>query len=108
MENGDLMLFDNGLHNQRSGGKAFRLDEENRTAQITINALLPADKYTSRMGNASILPNGNLLQCSSKTSSVMVTDKEGKVLWESVLHFAPYRAVYVPVETWDKYFKEIK
>ena len=108
MENGDLMLFDNGLHNQRSGGKAFRLDEENRTAQITINALLPADKYTSRMGNASILPNGNLLQCSSKTGSVMVTDKEGKVLWESVLHFAPYRAVYVPVETWDKYFKEIK
>lgn len=51
---------------------------------------------------------GILLQCSSKTGSVMVTDKEGKVLWESVLHFAPYRAVYVPVETWDKYFKEIK
>ena len=76
------MLFDNGLHNQRSGGKAFRLDEENRTAETTINALLPADKYTSRMGNASILPNGNLLQCSSKTGSVMVTDKEGKVLWE--------------------------
>jgi arylsulfate sulfotransferase len=39
---------------------------------------------------------------------VMVTDKKGKVLWESVLHFAPYRAVYVPVETWDQYFKEIK
>ena len=38
----------------------------------------------------------------------MVTDKKGKVLWECVLHFAPYRAVYVPMETWSKYFKEIK
>ena len=102
------MLFDNGLHNQRSGGKAFRLDEKNHTAETTINALLPADKYTSRMGNATLLPNGNILQCSSKTGSVMVTDKEGKVLWEAVLHFAPYRAIYVPMETWDNYFKEIK
>lgn len=108
MENGDLMLFDNGLHNQQSGCRAFRLDEETRTAETTICALLPADKYTSRMGNASMLPNGNLLQCSSKTGSVMVTDKEGNVLWESVMHFAPYRAVYVPAETWDQYFKEIK
>lgn len=108
LDNGDLMLFDNGLHNQRSGGKAFRLDEKNRTAETTINALLPADKYTSRMGNATLLPNGNILQCSSKTGSVMVTDKEGKVLWEAVLHFAPYRAIYVPMETWNNYFKEIK
>ena len=108
MDNGDLMLFDNGLYDQRSGGKAFRLDEKNRTATTTINALLPADKYTSRMGSCYLMPNGNLLQCSSKTGSVMVTDKKGKVLWECVLHFAPYRAVYVPMETWSKYFKEIK
>ena len=108
MDNGDLMLFDNGLYDQRSGGKAFHLDEKNRTATTTINALLPADKYTSRMGSCYLMPNGNLLQCSSKTGSVMVTDKKGKVLWECVLHFAPYRAVYVPMETWSKYFKEIK
>lgn len=107
MENGDLMLFDNGLHHQRSGGKAFRLDEKNLTADMTIDALLPADKYTSRMGNAFMLPNGNLLQCSSKTGSVMVTDQSGKILWESVLHFAPYRAIYVPNKTWEYYFKEI-
>lgn len=108
MENGDLILFDNGLYNQRSGAKAFRLDEENRTAETVINAMLPPDLYTSRMGNAFELPNGNLLQCSSKTGSVVVTDKSGKVLWESIMYYAPYRAVYIPVETWNKYFKEIK
>lgn len=107
-EQGDLMLFDNGLYDKRSGAKAFKLDEKNLTAETVINAPLPPDKYTSRMGNAYLMPNGNLLQCSSKTGSIMVTDKSGKVLWESIMYYAPYRAVYVPVETWDKYFKEIK
>lgn len=107
-EQGDLMLFDNGLYDKRSGAKAFKLDEKNMTAETVINAPLPPDKYTSRMGNAYLLPNGNLLQTSSKTGSIMVTDREGKVLWESIMYYAPYRAVYVPVETWDNYFKEIK
>lgn len=107
LDNGDLMLFDNGLHDERSGAKAFRLDEEARTAQTVINARLPRDKYTSRMGNAALLPNGNLLQCSSKTGSVMVTDQTGKILWESVLFYAPYRAVYVPMELFKSYFTEI-
>lgn len=107
LENGDLMLFDNGLHNQCSGAKAFRIDEANRTAETTIRAMLPADKYTSRMGSAFLLPNGNLLQCSSKTGSVVVTNKEGEILWESVMAFAPYRAVYVPMSAFNTYFSEI-
>lgn len=107
LDNGDLMLFDNGLHNERSGAKAFRLDEEARTAETVINAPLPPDRYTSRMGNATLLPNSNLLQCSSKTGSVMVTDQTGRILWESVLFYAPYRAVYVPMELFQSYFTEI-
>jgi len=105
---GDLMLFDNGLYNQISGAKAFRLDETARTAKLTIKAMLPKAKYTSRMGSAYLLPNGNLLQTSSKTGSIMVTDKKGKILWESQLYFAPYRAVFVPTSTFSKYFTEIK
>lgn len=107
LDNGDLMLFDNGLHTERSRAKAFRLDEEARTARTVINAPLPADRYTSRMGNATLLPNGNLLQCSSKTGSVMVTDQTGRILWESVLFYAPYRAVYVPTDLFKSYFTEI-
>lgn len=108
MENGDLMLFDNGLHNLRSGAKAFRLNEETRTAETTIKTLLPSHLYTSRMGSAFELPNGNLLQCSSKTGSVVIMNKEGEVLWESIMKYVPYRAVYIPAETWDNYFKEVK
>ncbi|MEG1545121.1 MAG: arylsulfotransferase family protein, partial [Tannerellaceae bacterium] len=105
---GDLALFDNGLLKLRSGAKVFRLDEKARTAKTVLNVPLPAEKYTSRMGSAYILPNGNLLQTSSKTGSIMVTDKSGKVLWESIMAYAPYRALYIPMETWSKYFTEIK
>lgn len=108
LDNGDLMLFDNGLHNKRSGAKSFRLDENNFKAETVINAQLPPEKYTSRMGSAYLLPNGNLLQTSSKTGAIMVTDQSGKVLWESVMSYAPYRALYVPTEAWKNYFKELK
>lgn len=107
MKNGDLMVFDNGLYNHRSGGKAFRLDETNHTAQTTLKALLPQDKYTSRMGSCYELPNGNLLQCSSKRGSIIITDRRGKVLWESIMSYAPYRAVFVPMDMFRKYFIEL-
>lgn len=107
-EKGDLMLFDNGLFTQQSGAKAFRLDEKERKATTVIKAMLPPDRYTSRMGSAFLLPNGNILQCSSKTGSVSVTDKDGKILWESVMPYAPYRVVYVPMDMFKSYFTEIK
>ena len=107
-EDGDLMLFDNGLYDQLSGGMAFRLDEENLKAEKTVDAHLPQRLYTSRMGSCYELPNGNLLQCSSKTGQVAVTDREGNVLWECFLAYAPYRAIYVPMSTFERYFKEIK
>lgn len=108
MENGDLMLFDNGLYDERSAAKAFHLDEQNKTAELVINAGLPKDKYTSRMGSAYMLPNGNILQCSSKTGSIIVTNRLGEMLWESMMYYAPYRAIYVPQEMFDQYFTEVK
>jgi hypothetical protein len=38
----------------------------------------------------------------------MVTDPNGKVLWELVVDFAPYRAEYVPEEIWERYFTRMK
>ena len=106
--NGDLMLFDNGLYNKRSGAKSFKIDEVKKTAKTQLNVQLPSDLYTSRMGSAYLLPNGNLLQTSSKTGAVIVTDPKGTVLWHINLSFAPYRGVYIPIDTWKKYFEEVK
>lgn len=101
---GDLMVFDNSLWKKQSGAVSFKLDTTNWTATPRIHAMLPQDKYTSRMGSGYVLPNNKLLQCSSKTGAVMVTDQEGKVLWELHCYFVPYRAEYIPGSVWDRYF----
>ncbi|WP_080903757.1 aryl-sulfate sulfotransferase [Parabacteroides sp. Marseille-P3160] len=105
---GELMLFDNGLYDKRSGAKSFLLDEKNKTADIRLNAPLPSELYTSRMGSAYLLPNGNILQTSSKRGAVVITGQDGKILWQINLSFAPYRATYVPSETWKAYFEKVK
>ena len=101
---GDLMVFDNSLWKKVSGAVSFKLDTVNMTAKTVIKATLPPSKYTSRMGSAYLLPNGNLLQTSSKTGTVMVTDKSGKILWELNAYFVPYRSEYVPASFWNPYF----
>lgn len=101
---GDYMLFDNNLFKEVSRSLSFRLDTNEMTATTVIDAPLPTVKYTSRMGNGYLLENGNLLQTSSKTGSVMITDKTGKILWEMDSPFVPYRVEYIRAKIWDKYF----
>ncbi len=101
----DLMLLDNSLYRKESRGLSFHLDTMNWTATTKICAPLPKAKYTSRMGSSYLLPNGNLLQTSAKTGSVMVTTQSGnEILWELNSFFVPYRAEYIPDETWSRYF----
>ncbi len=102
---GELMLFDNSLLRKESRGLSFVLDTLTMTATTKINAPLPKSKYTSRMGSSYLLPNGNLLQTSAKTGTVMVTTITGKILWELHASYVPYRSEYVPEEFWGKYFK---
>lgn len=97
---GNLMVFDNSLWKKQSGAVSFELDTINWTATPKIHAMLPRSKYTSRMGSAYVLPNDNLLQCSSKTGTVMVTDQQGNILWELQNYFVPYRAEYIPSQAW--------
>ena len=95
----------------RLGITIYSLDAwyfSDETAETTLKVKLPKDKYTSRMGSAYLMPNGNLLQCSSKTGSILITDQSGKVLWESRMAHAPYRALYVSADLFKNYFTEIK
>lgn len=101
---GELMVFDNSLWRKESGAISFTLDTVKWVAIPKIRAILPRLKYTSRMGSGYLLPNDNILQASSKTGSVMVTDINGKILWELNCYFVPYRAEFVPPGIWDEYF----
>ncbi len=101
---GDLMLFDNGLYKKESRALSFNLDTATMTATNQINAPLPKSLHSSRMGSAYLLPNGNLLQTSSKTGVVVVTTKTGEILWELDSPLVQYRAEYVSAKHWNKYF----
>lgn len=105
--NGDLQVFDNSIWDKKSGTLAFHLDTVKKIATTTIKAMLPRDKYSARMGSGYLLPNGKLLQTSSKTGNVMVTDQEGKILWQLNAYFVPYRGEYIPETTWKSYFKKL-
>lgn len=110
---GDLMLFDNGDVSPRdtsSTGKlsralSFHLDTVAKKASLRMETVLPPSKYTSRMGAAYLLPNGNLLHTSSKKATALITDQKGNVLWEMRMDFLPYRAEYIPANVWNKWFR---
>ena len=101
---GDLMLFDNGIYKKESRALSFSLDTVTMVATTRINAPLPKSLHTSRMGSAYLLPNGKILQTSSKKGSVLITTKKGEILWELDSPHVLYRAEYVPAELWEKYF----
>ncbi len=101
---GDLMLFDNSLDKKLSRALSFSLDTVTMTATNHINAVLPGTLHSSRMGSAYLMPNGHILQTSSKKGAVVITSKTGEILWELDVPFVPYRAEYVSAELWNKYF----
>ncbi|MGM0529110.1 MAG: arylsulfotransferase family protein [Bacteroidota bacterium] len=104
---GDIMLFDNSLDKKVSRALSFSLDSLTMSAITKINAPLPKHMHSNRMGSAYLLPNGNILQTSSKRGLVLITSESGEVLWELFdNHLIPYRAEYVPVEIWNKYFQQ--
>lgn len=110
---GNLLLFDNGdftpndttKTNKLSRTLSFRLDTDKMTATTIINTEIPPAYYTSRMGSSYLLPNKNILQTSSKTGNIFISDKNGEILWLLKTSFIPYRAEYVSDNVWQNYIQ---
>lgn len=93
---GDLMLFDNGTSREQTRTLTFKMDEKNKTAVVTRQIILPKEIYTGRMGSAYLVTDKAILQCSSKTNTVVLTNKEGRFLWMLKSRIMPYRAEFIP------------
>jgi len=96
-ESGEIMLFDNGdISRPYSRVLSFSIDEENRIAKTMIDLRLPEQYYSPIMGNAKLLPDGNILVASSSKNKAIKITPTGEVLWEMNTKSGIYRIEYLP------------
>ena len=93
LDNGNLLIFDNGTHRVDIGVPFSRVIEVDRaTKQIvwTYQDRVPFDFFSPLISNAQRLPNGNTLICEGNFGRIFEVTREGEVVWEFVNpHFGP-------------------
>ena len=87
LDNGNLMLFNNGNHNipQLSSCIEFQIEENNN--QLSYNLvwehILEPENYSSRLGDCDRLPNGNSLLTSGDVGYAIEVDGNNNVVWDA-------------------------
>jgi outer membrane protein assembly factor BamB len=77
LENGHLLVFDNGVHRDFS-----RVLEVNPVTEEIVWQYRAADFYSQWRGSNQRLPNGNTLICESQNGRVFEVTPAGEVVWE--------------------------
>lgn len=97
LDNGNILLFDNGEHRQDgsliSYSRAVEVNPATNKIQWEYKADPPQSFYSSLISNCQRLPNGNTLICEGMKGRVFEVTKDGEVVWEYVNPFyAPHPA----------------
>jgi len=91
LDNGNILVFDNGNHRQDGSGISYsRVVEVNpRTNEIVWQYKddPPGDFYTSIMGCCQRLPNGNTVIGETDMGRVFEVTPDGEIVWEYVSPF---------------------
>lgn len=90
IDNGNILIFDNGAHRYRYGPDYSRIVEVNpRSNEIAweYKANPLTDFYSAIEGGQERLPNGNTLICESLMGRFFEVTMEGEVVWEFVNPF---------------------
>lgn len=90
LDNGNILLFDNGCQRRGYGPTYSRVVEVNpATGKIEweYKSDPPSDFYTSIMGGCERLPNGNTLITESMQGRIFEVTHEGEMVWEYVVPF---------------------
>lgn len=86
LENGHILLFDNGLG--RDWSRVLELDPLTEKIVWEYRAPEPTDFYTASRGTNQRLPNGNTLIANSDNGHAFEITPEGQIVWE---FFNPHR-----------------
>ena len=97
LENGNILLFDNGSHRKVTWGNFSRAVEMNpKTGEIVweYRANPPGDLFTFVCGSAQRLPNGNTVMCETCMGRFLEVTPQKEVVWEYVNPFYFNHFVY--------------
>jgi len=103
LDNGNILLFDNGAHREGFAPNYSRAIEVNPSTNKIVweyKSDPPSDFYSAIMGGCQRLPNGNTLICEALMGRVFEVTYEGEMVWEYILPF------YCFGETPGEYYRE--
>ncbi|MFC1940039.1 aryl-sulfate sulfotransferase [Chloroflexota bacterium] len=91
LDNGNITVFDNGNHRHNYEASYSRVVEIDPTTDEIVweyKANPPSDFYSSTMGGAERLPNGNSVICESQMGRIFEVTVGGEIVWEYISPFA--------------------
>ncbi|MCH2170910.1 aryl-sulfate sulfotransferase [Myxococcota bacterium] len=80
LDNGNLLIFDNGLGRQWS--RVVEVDPSTGEIVWQYRAEVPTDFFTDQRGASQRLPNGNTLVTNSQSGMAFEVTRDGKRVWE--------------------------
>lgn len=89
LDNGNILVFDNGRHRQLAPdySRVIEINPKTNEVEWEYMANPPTDFYTSFVGGAQRLPNGNTLICDGPHGRFFEVTPAGETVWEYVNPF---------------------
>lgn len=91
LENGNILCFDNGLHREEFSryyySRVVEVDPNSKKIVWEFKGDPPYSFFSSNLGGAQRLPNGNTLITNSTIGHVFEVNKEKEIVWEYVVPF---------------------
>jgi len=90
LDNGNILVFDNGLHRRLVNQCYSRvLEMEQETGKIVWEYMdkTPCNFFASFISGCQRLPNGNTLICAGPTGRFFEITKDGEIVWEYINPF---------------------
>lgn len=92
---GDYMVFDNGMDSIRRSSRAVMFNNFGGTIRNTHSIGLADSLFTTKKGSVYQFDKDRFLFCSTMSNLLVITDREGNVLWMAKSTEGFYRAYYL-------------
>ena len=90
-----FLLFDNGTGKERMVSRALIFSMRDDQFKLLNSVELPKDLFSFKQGSVYRFDQDKFLFCSSTNSKIIITDIDGKILWNLSSNFSFYRAYHL-------------